>query len=71
MLNSSFGFALTVGVLFAPLGGLTAAIITYMEYSQHRLPQGRALREALRSGLFAFVVLVALTGAFGWLMGRF
>ena len=62
--------AVTVGAIFAPLGGLCAAIITYAEYSTHRLPEGRALREALRSAMLATLVLFALTGVSGWLMGR-
>lgn len=68
-LNSPAGIALVVGLMFAPLGGLTAGIIIYMEYSQHRLPRGRTWREALRSGLFATVLLAALTALFGLLMG--
>ncbi len=58
-----------IGVLFAPLGGLTAAIITFAEYRQH-IPKRAAITEALRTGLFATVVLTAITAAFGWLMGR-
>jgi hypothetical protein len=61
---------LAIGGIFAPLGGLCAGIITYSEYASHRLPKGRALQEALRSGLLATGVLVTLTGAFGWLVDR-
>lgn len=67
-MSSSVLIALAIGGIFAPLGGLCAGIITYSEYASHRLPKGRALQEALRSGLLAICVLVALTGALGWFM---
>lgn len=67
-MNRSILIALAIGGLFAPLGGLYAAIITYSEYGSHRLPKGRTLREAARSALLAVAVLIALTGIFGWLM---
>lgn len=62
--------ALAVGGLFAPLGALTAGVITYREYRRHRLEPGRAIREALRSAAFALLVLLASMGALGWVMSR-
>ena len=68
--NRTALLAWAIGGIFAPLGGISAGIITYAEYSQHRLPKGRAAREALRSGAVATVVLLTVTGLFGWWVGR-
>lgn len=65
-----FEIALVVGPLFAPLGGLIAATITYIEYAKHQLPRGRAIAEAVRSDVVATLVPFALTRAFGRLMAR-
>jgi hypothetical protein len=62
--------AWAIGGISAPLGGSSAGVITYLEYSQHRLPKGRAVREALRSGVVATLVMLTITGLFGWWMGR-
>ena len=62
--------ALAVGGLFAPLGALTAGIITYREYSRHRLEPGRAIGEALRSAAFALLILIGCAGALGLASGR-
>ena len=69
-MNRTALLAWAIGGIFAPLGGISAGIITYAEYSQHRLPKGRAAREALRSGAVAKVVLLTVTGLFGWWVGR-
>lgn len=60
--------ALAVGGLFAPFGALSAGIITFREYSRHRLEPGRAAREALRSAAFALLFFLTLSAAFGWAM---
>jgi len=61
---------LMIGLMFAPIGAIMAALITYGEYSQHRLPKGRVLREVLISAVFAFLVLLALIMTAGWAMSR-
>jgi hypothetical protein len=68
MLSGPLGIAVVAGAVFAPIGGLTAGIITYIEYAQHQLPKGVALREAVRSGVVAVLVLVGLSAVFGLFM---
>jgi hypothetical protein len=65
----SVSIALLIGIVFAPLGGLTAAIITLAEYRQH-VSRRAAVVEAVRMGLLATVILAAATTVAGWLMGR-
>lgn len=68
-MTDSFRIAVFIGLFFAPLGGLTAAIITFAEYRQH-ITKRAAVGEAMRMGLFATAFLAAVTTAFGWLMGK-
>lgn len=54
---------LLIGLPFAVLGGAMAALITYHELRRHLYPP-QALRESLRTGLTAALVLALLsTGA--------
>ena len=69
MLSGSLAIAVVAGAVFAPIGGLTAGIITYIEYAKHPLPKGAALREAIRNGIIAVFMLVALAALFGLFMG--
>ena len=64
----SVGLWLAIGAVFAPFGGLMAGIITYQEYRKHRLEPGRACGEAARAALFAFLVLLGIMAACGWLL---
>ena len=59
--------ALLISAFLAPLGGLMAGIITYKEYSQHRLERGRALGEALLTAGFAMLVLTLCGAGAGFL----
>lgn len=68
-MRETMSVLLAIGLIFAPLGAVMAGLITYTEYSQHRLPKGRAIREALISACFAFLILLLLTLAAGWAMG--
>lgn len=68
-MRETMSVLLAVGLIFAPLGAVMAGLITYTEYSQHRLPKGRAIREALISACFAFLILLLLTLAAGWAIG--
>ncbi|RIA46676.1 hypothetical protein DFR49_1224 [Hephaestia caeni] len=68
-MSGSLAIAVVAGAVFAPIGGLTAGIITYIEYAKHPLPKGAALKEAIRSGVVAVFVLIALAAVFGLFMG--
>jgi hypothetical protein len=63
---SGFAIWLAVALIFAPIGAVMAALITYQEYRQHRPGKGQALRDAMLAGAFAFAVLFGLTLATGW-----
>jgi hypothetical protein len=69
VLSGPLAIAVVAGAVFAPIGGLTAGIITYIEYVKHPLPKGSALKEAIRSGIVAVIVLIALAAVFGLFMG--
>lgn len=64
-MNRAVLIAWAAGAVFAPLGGLCAGIITYAEYSRHRLAAGRAIREATGSALPATAILLAVAGLIG------
>lgn len=57
-----------VGLLFGALGGLTAFLIAYREWSHHFPTRRQALRLALRAAVAAFALLVTLTTFLGALL---
>jgi hypothetical protein len=50
----------TLGMIFAPLAGLMAFLITYEEYL-HRYPRGPAMRAGLAAGVWTFFVFLVLS----------
>jgi hypothetical protein len=60
-----------VGVIFGLIGGAMAFTITYAEYQRHQFTGRRLVGEALRAGIAAFLLLLALTIAAGFIVGRF
>ena len=54
-----------LGLLFSPVAGVMAFLITYHEYRHHYPDPGPARREALRTGLFATVVFFVLMAVAG------
>lgn len=67
-MTDSLAIGLATGMLFGPVGGLCAGIITYMEYSSRIFPRAAAVRDAAQAGLFAFFVMMALGALVGALM---
>lgn len=61
-------------LLLAVLAGLIAAVpaflIVYGEYRKHRLPDGRAWKEALRAGGVAFVFFILSCGGAVFVLQR-
>jgi hypothetical protein len=53
--------AALIGLLFSPLAGLMAFLITYQEYSHHFPDRGAALRRALEAGIVAALFFGALS----------
>ncbi len=56
------GLFLIIGLVFAPLAGAIAFLITFQEYRKHRFSGKPLYQAALRAGLltFAFFLLLAL-----------
>ena len=47
-------------LMFSPIAGFMAYLITYEEYRRHFPDRGRAVRESLRTGIATFLIFVAL-----------
>ena len=60
-----------IGVIFGLIGGAMAFTITYTEYQRHQFTGRRLVGEALRAGIVAFLLLLALTIAAGFIVRRF
>jgi len=60
-----------VGVIFGLIGGAMAFTITYTEYQRHQFTGRRLVGESLRAGIAAFLVLLALAMASGFVVRRF
>jgi hypothetical protein len=61
---------LALGLIFGPLAGAMAFLITYEEYQHHVLDRRRAFRASLHVGVTTFVVLLVLSTIGGILMGQ-
>ena len=59
-----------IGLLFGPLSGLAAFLITYEEYSHHGFSRGRLMWESLRAALFAAVALAVIAVVAGYFIGQ-
>jgi len=59
-----------VGLLFSPLAGLIAFLITYQEYSHHFPDRGAAIRQALEVGIVAALFFGALSLGLALLLPR-
>jgi uncharacterized membrane protein SpoIIM required for sporulation len=59
-----------LGVLFALIAAFMAFLISYSEYSRHFDDKRRARREALRTGVAAFIFFCALVFVAGVIFDR-
>jgi hypothetical protein len=57
-------------LLFSPLAGVTAFLITFEEHSRHRLSRRETLTHALRAAAVAVVAFAVLALALGVLLPR-
>jgi hypothetical protein len=55
-----------LGCIFGFLGGLAAFFITYEEY-QHHQTKKNALKSSLETGIFAFLVFLAISILVGFI----
>ncbi len=59
---------IVLGLIFGFLAGLMAFLITYNEYRRH-YPDGKApLASSLRTGVFTFAVMFAITLTIGYIL---
>jgi len=57
---------LLIALIFAPLAGATAFIITYAEYSKHLIDKSKARRRALEAGLVSFLFFLIIPPLLIW-----
>jgi hypothetical protein len=62
---------LIIGLVFSPFAGIMAGLITYEEYAHHYSGNKEPLHEALRTGVFAFLVFMGLSFLAGLFLGYF
>ncbi|MBX6771360.1 MAG: hypothetical protein IRY83_06520 [Chloroflexi bacterium] len=62
--------AALIGLLFSPLAGLMAFLITYQEYSRHFPDRSVAIRRALEAGIVAAIFFGALSLGLALLLPR-
>jgi hypothetical protein len=60
------GFRLTIGlfcigIIFSFMGAVIAFLVSYQGYRNHFLPKEAVFRLSMRSGRFAFAVLLAIS----------
>jgi len=65
------GISLVLWGIFSPIAALMAFLITYAEYSHHYTDRGPAIREALRTAVFTFVVFMVFGVAIAFILPRF
>ncbi len=64
------GLFMLLGLVFTPVVGAMAFLITYGEYSRHQPGRRRCIRLALESAVVSMVLILALVLAAALLLGR-
>lgn len=57
-----------IALLFSPLAGALAFVITYMEYAKHFVDRKRVLRRAFMAALVAFLFFLIVPPLLIWLV---
>jgi len=60
---------LIIGLIFSPFAGLMAGIITYEEYKHHYTSNNEPTKEAIKTGVFAFLVFFLIAVVTGFIVG--
>ena len=66
MIGPAFWVYLFLGLIFGLLAGMAAFVITYDEYSRHRLPQGNLIKISLEISVMSFLVILAISLGVGY-----
>ena len=61
---------LVFGLVFGPLAGAMAFLITYEEYSHHHLPRRQLLEASLQAAGVGFAAILVLAVVIGYLLGN-
>ncbi|MGQ9677370.1 MAG: hypothetical protein ACUVX1_17030 [Chloroflexota bacterium] len=67
---SNLSLFIVFGVVFGPLAGIMAFLITYEEYSHHHLPRRELLKASLQAACAGFVAILVLAVVVGYLLGK-
>ena len=59
-----------IGLIFSPIGAVMAFLITYEEYTHHYADQRKIFRQAVKTAVFTFFVLLAVTIIAGLFLRR-
>jgi hypothetical protein len=59
------------GLVFGPLAGIMAFLITYEEYSHHHFPGKKAMMLSAQAGVVAFLAIFCLLLLAGFFMDTF
>ena len=62
--------ALLIGLIFSPIAGLMAFLITYHEYERHYANKRQPLRIALEAALFTFAFFIIVSIVIGLILSR-
>jgi len=62
---------LLIGLLFAPLAGLMAFLVTYGEYSHHYADRKEPLKFAIAAAVFTFLVFGLMFFAISFIIPKF
>jgi len=65
-----FYLVLLIGLVFSPIAGVMAFLITYHEYQRHYTDKQRPLRIALEAAVFTFSFFMIISAVIGFILTR-
>jgi len=65
-----FSLVLLIGLVFSPIAGVMAFLITYHEYQRHYTDKQRPLRIALEAAVFTFAFFMIASIVIGFVLSR-
>jgi len=65
-----FSLVLLIGLVFSPIAGLMAFLITYHEYQRHYTDKQRPLRIALEAAVFTFAFFMIVSAVIGLILNK-
>ena len=65
-----FILVLLIGLVFSPIAGLMAFLITYKEYEHHYPGKKEPLRLALEAAIFTFAFFMIVSAVIGLILNK-